>query len=130
MQSATSIFVTPRASTVPDSGTARASFTLSGQSGEVFAIGSAAVATSEVSQLVVVVEGTVMRLFHDGEPQGTSPIGSLAEIDDNNNWLGRSQWSSDEEFAGSYDDFRIYNVALSAESIAALYAAGPDHQFD
>ena len=44
-----------------------------------------------------------------------------------NNWLGRSQWVQDTHFMqGTYDEFRIYDVALSDADLAALEAAGPD----
>jgi hypothetical protein len=49
----------------------------------------------------------------------------LASIDDNNLWLGRSQWG-DPLYIGSYNEVRIYDTALSAEQIAADYLAGPD----
>ena len=47
-------------------------------------------------------------------------------INDINNWLGRSQYSQDPRFGGSYHEFRIYNAALSASDIRASFEAGPD----
>jgi hypothetical protein len=38
------------------------------------------------------------------------------------NWLGRSQYSSDSYFQGSLDDFRIYDQALSQGEIQAVMA--------
>lgn len=46
------------------------------------------------------------------------------DVNDVNNWLGRSQWA-DAMFAGTYNEFRIWEGALSAEQVAANYAAGP-----
>lgn len=46
-------------------------------------------------------------------------------INDVNNWLGRSQWD-DTTFVGSYNEFRIWEGALSAEQVAAHLAAGPN----
>jgi hypothetical protein len=46
-------------------------------------------------------------------------------INDVNNWLGRSQWD-DGMFTGSYNEFRIWEGALSADRIAANFAAGPN----
>jgi hypothetical protein len=43
----------------------------------------------------------------------------------NRNFLGRSQYN-DPYFNGSINEFRIYNTALSADQLAANYAAGPD----
>ncbi len=36
------------------------------------------------------------------------------------NWLGRSQWSSDPYLNGSIDEFRVYNRALSAGEVGYL----------
>ena len=49
----------------------------------------------------------------------------LGLINDNNNWLGRSQWA-DLLFDGSYDEFRIYDIPLNSADVAANFAAGPD----
>ncbi|MES2708946.1 MAG: LamG domain-containing protein [Verrucomicrobiota bacterium] len=49
---------------------------------------------------------------------------NLSTFNDNNNWLGRSQWG-DPVFDGAYDQLGIYNTALSAGDIATAYAAGP-----
>jgi regulation of enolase protein 1 (concanavalin A-like superfamily) len=43
-----------------------------------------------------------------------------------NNWLGRSQFSADAFFKGTYDEFRIYNQALSEGTIKRNYKMGPD----
>ncbi len=57
---------------------------------------------------------------------GLQPVPfALKTMNDNNIWLGRSQWG-DPLYAGSYNDFRIYDMALSAEQVAADYLAGPD----
>jgi hypothetical protein len=124
----TSVFATPQA--LNNTGTVRASFTIDGQAGEKMVIGAAALATSTQSQVVVVIDGNTMYLYANGAFEGLiAPIGSLSNLDDVNNWFGRSQWSQDHGFAGIYHDFRIYDVALSEEQIAALYAAGADHAF-
>jgi hypothetical protein len=49
----------------------------------------------------------------------------LANINDVNNWLGRSQWQ-DAMFSGKINEFRIYDVALSKHWIKAYYEQGPD----
>ncbi|MBN1360062.1 MAG: hypothetical protein JW993_05700 [Sedimentisphaerales bacterium] len=56
---------------------------------------------------------------------GFEPLFPLQAMTDNNNWLGRSQWP-DPLYVGSWNEFRIYDTALSAEQIAADYLAGPD----
>jgi autotransporter-associated beta strand protein len=50
-------------------------------------------------------------------------IGRL--VNATNNYIGRSQWPGDPYLNGRVDDFRIYNGALSAVEIAALYALSP-----
>ncbi len=52
-----------------------------------------------------------------------TPLNAIYDI---NNYLGRSQYLSDPLFAGSYDEFRIYEGALSARDVAADFAAGPN----
>jgi hypothetical protein len=47
-------------------------------------------------------------------------------IDCENDWLGRSQWVQDATFFGSFDEFRVYSGALTAEDVADLFDRGPD----
>jgi hypothetical protein len=76
---------------------------------------------------VVDDDNNVLRLYVNGAQVGSSPMTlSLSSVNDVNNWLGLSQFSTDPEFGGSMDEFRIYNVALSAQDLADSYAAGPD----
>jgi hypothetical protein len=42
-----------------------------------------------------------------------------------NNYLGKSQYN-DPYFVGSINEFRIYNVALTAAQVATSFANGPD----
>jgi hypothetical protein len=59
---------------------------------------------------------------------GTGPIRStitLANLQDLNNWLGRAQWG-DPLFDGSYNEFRIYDYALSADQVLGNFQAGAD----
>jgi hypothetical protein len=69
----------------------------------------------------------VMKMYLNGVPvsSGTATI-PLSGIIDINNWLGKSQFSADPYFYGSYDEFRIYSGLLSDTDVAADYAAGPD----
>ncbi len=66
-------------------------------------------------------------VYRNGEQVGTGATDyRINEINDVNNWLGRSNWTGDANFQGSFDEFRIYNAALGADEIAANFAAGPD----
>jgi hypothetical protein len=49
----------------------------------------------------------------------------IAGISTNYALLAKGGYGSDPEWIGAIDEFNIYNTALSAEEIAALYAAGP-----
>ncbi len=60
---------------------------------------------------------------------GTGPIRStltLAGLDDINNWLGRAQWG-DPLLDASYNEFRIYDYALSANQVLGNFQAGADN---
>jgi hypothetical protein len=51
---------------------------------------------------------------------------SLASVDTNCFFLGRSLFASDAPLNGSIDEFRIYNTALSAAAISASFSNGPN----
>lgn len=56
------------------------------------------------------------------------PVDLLQTLDDQNNWIGRSQDSNDPYFRGTIDEFRIYDGVLDLDttSIDELFNAGPD----
>lgn len=49
----------------------------------------------------------------------------LGDLNDVNNWLGRSNWTGDANLNGTFDEFRIYDTALDSTEVAASLAAGP-----
>src|SRR4029077_15716892 len=51
----------------------------------------------------------------------------MSAINDVNVWLGRSNWSGDENSQGEFDEFRIYNKVLSPAEIAVNKQMGPDN---
>jgi hypothetical protein len=53
-------------------------------------------------------------------------LASLASVDTNYFFLGRSLFAGDAPLNGSIDEFRIYNGALSAVAIGASYRNGPN----
>ncbi len=71
-----------------------------------------------------------MTLYTNGAFVNTlSPVTanfSLTNIYNVNSWLGRSLYNGDASYAGSLDEFRIYNTALGGLQIAVDNAAGPD----
>jgi hypothetical protein len=50
----------------------------------------------------------------------------LANLNDVNNWLGRSNWGGDANFGGTFHEFRIYDHPLDAESVVFNGIVGPD----
>jgi len=72
------------------------------------------------------VSGGELRLYAGGELVGAGLIRPLSEISDVNNWLGQSQWIQDPHLRGTYDEFRIYDSALTTAQVAAVERAGPD----
>jgi hypothetical protein len=80
--------------------------------------------------LVVNAAGGQLLLYQNGQKLGEQPFaGALADINDVNCWLGRSQYNADPELSGTFHDFRVYDAALTAAQIAASFAGGPDPAF-
>jgi hypothetical protein len=79
-------------------------------------------------QVALVFKGGVsMTLYLDGKAIGSTPItAALSDIVDNNDWLGLSQFNQDGTYQGSYDEFRIYDRALSACEVAVTAENGAD----
>ncbi len=50
----------------------------------------------------------------------------LSSISDVNNWLGRSQWTADDNSNANYNELRLYNNALTASQVLSNFASGPD----
>ncbi len=75
----------------------------------------------------VLVGSSHVELYLDAVSLGRAEITfALSDIQDLNDWLGRSQYALDPPFAGSIDEFRIYGRELTACEIAALNVAGPN----
>ncbi|HWB06063.1 MAG TPA: lamin tail domain-containing protein [Verrucomicrobiales bacterium] len=67
------------------------------------------------------------RYYRNGQLLGSVDTGKfLSSILDNNNWLGRSNYTADNNTQGSYNEFRVYDGAMSVEDINASMTAGPD----
>lgn len=97
--------------------------------GAVTLNGDAPVTPGAIEHVVAVVdgEGGRMELYMGGTSVASRPLGfALSLIDDHNNWIGRSQLLDDPSFQGRIFEFRIYDGALSAQSLSASHVAGPD----
>ena len=67
------------------------------------------------------------QLYFSGEVVSETAVsGPLSDIDDVNNWLGRSQYAADPFSRISYEELRIYDSALSGCEISALTALGAE----
>ncbi len=53
----------------------------------------------------------------------------LHQIQDVNNWLGRSLWSADRNTHAAYNEVRVYNHAMTPTEISASFASGPNPVF-
>ncbi len=56
---------------------------------------------------------------------GSSPR-TLGDINDVNNWLGRSTWINDGTLDGTFEEFRIWDNAADQAFVDASIALGPD----
>ena len=71
-------------------------------------------------------QDSFLSLYLDGRLAGRNADANLVPSDlgnTPNNWLGRSLYAVDPYFVGSYDEFRIYNRALSEVEVAELYCS-------
>ena len=79
-------------------------------------------------QIVGVYTGSYMELYFNGALVGRNPA-PLLQVTDNinvNNFIGRSMFNADPFLTGAVDEFRIYQGALTASTVASNFAAGPN----
>lgn len=106
------------------------------QGAETFAddgVNNSPLATGSLQHVVNVLNKTnnTNELYVNGVLVGTSALqdgfdpNTYGTIGDTQNWLGRSQWG-DPSFNGSYDEFCIYDHALTAQEVMDDFNAGPD----
>ncbi len=69
------------------------------------------------------------KLYVDGvevdEQQISTSEAALADLDDVNNWIGRTQYGN-PRINASFDEFRIYTGIMTPEEVTASFTAGPD----
>ena len=110
-------FITPKAV----DGNYRFAITLAGYNSDELIKGSAFPA-GRWTHIVLTLQGDTGRIYLDGDlaDSGTVTLdpGDIGAV---NNWLGRSQFSTDAYFKGMMDDVRIYERALNAGEVKALY---------
>lgn len=84
--------------------------------------------TTEWNHVVITQQGAEMKVYLNGELAGEGDNAKLIYPKDmgetTQNWLGRSQWAQDAYCDHVYDDFRIYDRAISSDDVKTLYADG------
>ena len=67
-----------------------------------------------------------LTVYVDGVQQATTNTAiQLGNLSDVNNWLGRSNWTGDANLAGTLEEFRIYDHALTAAEVTQRFNQGP-----
>lgn len=83
-----------------------------------------------LAHVAVVVDGPAnsMAMYLNGALVGTQTLEgtTLSDLDDVNNWIGRSQFIADDELQATLTEFRIYSAARSAAQILAEFTLGPE----
>ena len=71
--------------------------------------------------------GAAISLYRDGEWVATQPVTiALGNLNDVNNWLGRSNWTADANTQGSYNEIRIYDFALTDNQVLGSFENGSE----
>ena len=73
--------------------------------------------------MAVTLNGSTGTLYVDGVQVGTNTAMTITPTmlgATTQNWIGRSEFSSDPYLNGLVDGFRIYNRALSASEVLAV----------
>jgi hypothetical protein len=109
----------------------RASFSANGVGNETTVRTSAPLATGSLQHLVLVVDDTnnQLRLYLNGNVAAiTGFTQSLSSLSDVNNWVGRSNFK-DAPLKATVEEFRIYQIALTQDQVAASFGYGPNPSF-
>jgi hypothetical protein len=122
----TYLFMTPRAG---GAGLRFAATLTGGGAGEQMLNYASPLPTGRETHLVVTYGYSLRtaKLYLNGRLVATNRVTiALKDIYDNNNWLGRSQFSADAYLNGQLNEFRIYEGILSGLDVAISAAAGPN----
>lgn len=65
-------------------------------------------------------------IYKNGHPVASGSISRPANINRTHNYIGRSNWSADAYYQGQMDDIRVFDYAMRANEVAALYAMQSD----
>lgn len=75
---------------------------------------------------------SVINYWRDGVKLTSDAVvnSNLADLNDVNNWLGRSNWTADANVNATFDEFRIYDAALGEQQVTASMNSGPETPID
>lgn len=84
--------------------------------------GNAALPSGGWHHVAVTLDGATGTIYIDGKKAGSGNINiKPSQLGDTmQNRIGRSQFANDPYLDGRVDDFRIYNVALTAQEVSAV----------
>ena len=102
----------------PNNGSSEMSFVMK-NGGEEEVISTNKMGTYSWTHVAVTISDEAVTLYVNGEEvaKSTSMTIRPSDIKPSINYIGRSQFSADPLIKAYYDDFRIYNYALSAEEV-------------
>jgi len=71
-----------------------------------------------------------LQMFRNGVLQTTvsAPV-AFTNVQDVNVWLGRSNWTGDDNMEGEFDEFRVYSRVINTNEIQLNSIGGPDNNF-
>jgi hypothetical protein len=104
-------------------------YTQAGYAGEVRLAAKEPCPTDAPVHVAVVVDSTrnTLALYRDGVLEGETVLTErLADINDVNVWIGRSQYASDPNLDADITEFRIYRQALGPSELETSHRLGPD----
>lgn len=119
------LFLTPQA--VDSSGFLRAAFSPSGGAANEVYVDASSAPTNTTVHATVTVNASTLSLYRGANLEGSgSMTASLSSLNDQNNWLGWSQFQADPGFSGNILEFRIYNAALTGAQVQTSDTLGAD----
>ncbi len=133
---AESFFFAPRQGAITAANGGRFAFDPSGgENPQINPPASAAAPIGEEFHMVAIYnyDQRSASIWINGIQIGEAPVLAerpLSELDDVNNWLGRSQWSGDAFATADFNEFRIYEGVLNPVQIAINNSVGPDTLID